>query len=59
MKIEMVLRFENDEVDNTWFSNAEEPPFQLHFSRELYIAMGRPQKVKVTVEPQVYRAVIS
>ena len=54
MKIEYDLRRENDEVDNTWYSNnnkPEEADFQVHMDHGLYVAMGKPRELKVTVIP--------
>jgi hypothetical protein len=46
------LRLENTEVDNTWFSRAGVPPdIQVHTEREVWIALGKPQNIRVTIEP--------
>lgn len=52
ISFEVVLRFENDQVSNTWFSTAhEKPDVQLHMDREA--ALGEPKLLRVTVTPAV------
>lgn len=46
------LRLENDQVGNTWFSNAArdgEPDIQMHMDREVWIALGAPSVIDVSV----------
>lgn len=46
------LRLENTEEGNTWFSRAGlEPDIQLHVEREVWVGMGRPSNIEVTIEP--------
>lgn len=52
-RLTITLRLENDQEDNTWFSNAArdgDPDFQVHVSREVWISLGRPDNIIVTVE---------
>lgn len=57
MRVEISLRFENDEPGNTWFSNndgeeAKDGQYvQLHLSNELYVALGKPGQLRVSFEP--------
>lgn len=54
VSFEVVLRFENDQIGNTWFSTAGgSPDVQLHMDREVYVALGSPQQLRVTVTPAV------
>lgn len=54
MRVSIGLRNENDEIDNTWYSNAHRDPdstVQLHITRELYVALGSPPFIRVTIDP--------
>lgn len=54
MKVEIKLRFENDDPDNTWFSSNDQPELgdvQLFIPRELYIVLGRPVSLDVAFAP--------
>lgn len=56
MKLVETLTLENDQDGNTWWSNNssgtdEGDRFQLHVDRSVYVALGSPQKITVTVEP--------
>ena len=53
MKIEAILLFENDQKDNTWYSNrdrVDEEDLQIHLSQNLYFAMGKPPALKIQIE---------
>lgn len=53
MKINATLRLENDQEDNTWYSNGDRPTeanLQVHMDRELYQALGRFDKIEITIE---------
>lgn len=50
-RLELDMRLENDQEGNTWFSTAlEKPDVQLTMERDLLIAIGRPENIKVIVE---------
>lgn len=50
--IQVLLRNENDQEGNTWFSTAtDKPDIQLTCDREVWVALGSPEKIVVTVEP--------
>jgi hypothetical protein len=54
MKIEYDLRFENDEIHNTWYSNNNKPmegDFQVHMDHNVYTSLGKPPMIRVTVVP--------
>ena len=55
MRLAFGLRLENTEEGNTWFSDAHtgESDIQLHVTREVWIAMKRPNFVRVTVDPML------
>jgi hypothetical protein len=57
MKIESILRLENDQEGNTWYSNNDHPQegeLQIHMARDLYLAMGKPTKLKIEIHPTSY-----
>jgi hypothetical protein len=53
VKVVVTLGLENDQEGNTWWSNGhpDENSIQLHVDRPVYVALGSPQKISVTVEP--------
>lgn len=54
MRLSVGLRNENYQVDNTWFSNAHHDPdasIQLHMPYTLYIALGRPNFLRIMIDP--------
>lgn len=47
------LELENDQEGNTWWSNGHpEGPssIQVHVDRPVYVALGEPRVIKVTIE---------
>ncbi len=54
MRLSVGLRNENYQEGNTWFSNAHHDPdssIQLHMTYELYVALGKPEFIRVMVDP--------
>lgn len=49
--ISFQLQLENDQEGNTWFSTrgAEPTDLQLHMSRSLFVGIGSPEEIVVTV----------
>ncbi len=52
MKIIIDLGLENDQEGNTWWSNGhpDDNSIQLHVDRPVYVALGSPQKITITIE---------
>jgi hypothetical protein len=52
MKMKTELRIENWQEGNTWFSRAGiEPDIQLHTDYAVWVALGKPKNIRVTIEP--------
>jgi hypothetical protein len=52
MRIDVVLRTENTQEGNTWFSRTGvEPDIQLHCDREVWITLGKPNHILLTIQP--------
>jgi len=46
------LRLENNQEGNTWFSTATaSPDIQVHCDREVWVALGKPDNIIITIEP--------
>lgn len=56
MRTSITLRNENTQEGNTWFSNALDPgpdagEVQLHMPRHLWLSLGQPEYIQVTIDP--------
>lgn len=63
LKVSSVLRYENDDQDEVWFSTAV--PFdhptedtKLYIPRELWEVMGRPLHITMDLKPVPRKAII-
>lgn len=56
VRLEVTLRLENDQQENTWFSTGnheEDSDVHVHMSRNMYLAIGSPQNITVTIEEAI------
>jgi hypothetical protein len=51
MMVTIELGLENDQEGNTWWSNGhpDENSIQVHVDRPVYVALGKPDKIMVTL----------